>query len=323
MARKPKAAPLRSQIAAHLVSCAPDTEREALVADGTFTREFGLPIARTLHFSSTLGVDAEQFANALRKILAGQSSAKVGVRTGKPITFRGKVGKHGSVTLTAKGVSITDDNSGVLAPQQSVRIRAIERLLVATLMPSGRAVFWRDLVKQRPPSSSEFLDLTDECRAVPEALLERIRQTRTLSLDALVPFEIAYYRALLPEPNVNQAYDAYLRDTLTNERTYQLGMNVRLASARISISGLSQSLIPFDLLKSMGVTDLETLIGREDPFSLLFAFEAATRRALPTRPLSRSAPKRLISYSTTERKQEQERPFSAPARYCRSSDCRE
>lgn len=279
MARKPKVAPLRSQIAAHLVSCAPDTVRKALVADRTFTREFGLPIARTLHFSSTLGVDAEQFANALKKILAGQSSARVAVRAGKPITFKGKPGKDGSVTLTTKGVSITDDNGGVLAPKKSVRIKAVERLLGETLLPSCRAAFWRDLVKQRSLSSSEFLDLIDECRAVPEALHERIRQTRTLSLNALVPSELAYYRALLPEPNVNQAYDAYLRDTLTNERAYQLGMNVRLASARISISSLSQSLIPFDLLKTMGVTDLETLIGREDPFSLLFAFEVATRRA--------------------------------------------
>jgi hypothetical protein len=261
------------------VSCAPDTVRKALVADGAFTREFGLPIAKTLHFSSSLGVDAEQFANALKKILAGQSSARVAVRGGKPITFKGKLGKDGSVTLATKGVSITDDNGGVLAPQKGVRIKAMERLLGETLLPSRRAAFWRDLVKQGPPSSSEFLDLIDECRAVPEVLHERIRQTRTLSLDVLVPADLAYWRALLPEPGVGQAYDAYLRDTVTKERAHQLDMNMRLAHARTSISGISQSLIPFDLLKSMGAADLEALIGREDPFSLLFAFEVAARRA--------------------------------------------
>lgn len=283
MVRKPKVAPLRSQIARHLVSCAPDTVRKALVADATFTREFGLSIAKTLHFNSTLAVDAEQFANALKKILAGKSSARIGVRTGKPITFKGKLGKDGSVTLSTKDISVTDDNGGVLAPQKGVRTKAIERLLRETLLPSGRAAFWRALVKKRLLSSSEFLDLIDECRAVPEALHERIQQTRTLSLDTLVPSEPAYYRALLPEPHADQAYDRYLRDTLTNERVYQLGMNMALAPTRISISGLSQSLIPFDLVKSLGTTDLEILIGREDPFSLLFVFEVATRR-VPSDP---------------------------------------
>jgi hypothetical protein len=278
MARKSKAAPPRTQVAAHLVSTAPDPVRKALLADRSFTGEFALPVARTLHFSSTLAIDAGQFVGALKKVSAGQARVKVDVRGGKPLTFNGKVGKGGSVTLRAKDVSIAEDNAGLLAAERRVRIRAVDRLLRQALIPSDRAAFWRDLVKQRALSSSEFLDFLDECRAGPEALHERLYQTRKLSLDALVPLDPAYFRTLLREPKGDQSFEGYLRDTLASERAYQLETNERIACARMAVAAISQPLIPFELLESVEVAQLETVVTREDPFSLLFVFEVAVRK---------------------------------------------
>src|SRR5207249_4378108 len=77
---------------------------------------------------------------------------------------------------------------------------------------------------------------------------------------------------------VSTSLDAYIGNELSVARKALLVRHPKRGLRRIAFASLWQPLIPFDLLSSMGVVDIASLLHAEDPFSLLCGFELCRAR---------------------------------------------
>ena len=117
-----------------------------------------------------------------------------------------------------------------------------------------------------------------DARSTPEALLERLRDSRHLNPQSMVPAEPGYWSSLLPMAAPDVDFAAFIKGPLHVHHRDMLELNPQLACSRIGHTSAARVVIPFDLLQKRNPQDLETVLANDDPFSLLFAFEVAANR---------------------------------------------
>src|SRR5262249_20889613 len=79
--------------------------------------------------------------------------------------------------------------------------------------------------------------------------------------------------SLLARLEQSKTLPDFVANELATERAALLQSHRDRAIRRIAFAAVHQTLIPFDLLKTLKIEEVSKLLKAEDPFSLLFGFE--------------------------------------------------
>jgi hypothetical protein len=255
----------------------PAAVRERLLEDRPFAEELGVGVTTTMHLSATVSITADRFVDAVRLVLNGAPQVQITTTTGKALTFDATLSNDG-VTLVADEHTIAHPFIDALSPDREARLRAVENFSATLLVGPDRVDYWKALLAERGFTPTEYMDFVRDGRATPEMLFRQLQGRRNLDPATMVPEGLSYWSSILPIPEKGQAFADYVKAHLHPHQARMLTLNIPLACSRIGYSAASHNVVPFDLLQNLNPTDLEPSVAKEDPFSLLFAFEVAASR---------------------------------------------
>ena len=270
-------ADLKALGAALMIRSAPQAVRARLLADHAFTEELGVAVTNAMHLGPGLSITAERFVEAIRSALGGAATVDVTTQSGEAIHFEATLADT-TLKLAAKDITIEHPFVTVFSAERDARLQAARAFSADVLVAAERAEHWRRILGERALTPLEYMDLVRDARATPEALLERLRESRHLNPAAMVPEEPGYWSSLLPMPAPDQDFAAYIKGPLRAHYGHMLELSPQLACSRIGHTSAARAVIPFELLQKLKPQDLETALANEDANSLLFAFEVAASR---------------------------------------------
>ena len=263
--------------AAMMIRSTPQPVRARLLADHPFTEEMGVGVTTTMQLGPAISITADRFVDAIKAALGGAATVEATPESGDPIRFEATL-TGTTLTLASKDLTIDHPFVTVFSPEREARLQAAQAFSADVLVASERAEHWRRILAERALTPLEYTDLVRDARATPEALLERLRDSRHLNPESMVPTEPGYWSSLLPMAAPDQDFAAFINGPLHAHHRDMLELNPQLALSRIGHTSAARAVIPFELLQKVNPQDLETTLANEDPLSLLFAFEVAANR---------------------------------------------
>jgi hypothetical protein len=263
--------------ASTMVGTVPSAVRERILRDRIFCQELGIKVTSTMHLSPTVNITADRFIEAAKQVLNGAQQVEIPDSDGKVLKFDASL-SNGDLKLTALNHTIEHPFVEVLSSKRDVRLGALERISAELVIGADRTAYWRKVLGEGDLTAAEYMDFVRDGRATPEMLFVRLQDRRNLDPAALVPGDLNYWSALLPMPEQNDDFAVYINGRLLAHQTHMLSLNPRVACSRIGYSAMTVEVVPFNLLQQITVEDLDAIVEKEDPFSLLFAFEIASKR---------------------------------------------
>ena len=263
--------------AALMIRAAPQPVRARLLADHPFTEELGVGVTNAMQLGPGLSITADRFVEAIGSALGGAGTVEVTTQSGESITFETTL-TGTTLKLTSQELTIEHPFVTVLSPERDARLQAGHAFSAEVLVPAERAEHWRRILSERALTAAEYMDLVRDARATPEALLERLRESRNLNPTGMVPEDLSYWSSLLPTPAPDQDFATYIEGPLQAHHTHMLVLNPKLACSRIGHTSAASAVIPFELLAKFAPQDFATALANEDALSLLFVFEVAAGR---------------------------------------------
>lgn len=260
-----------------MLNAAPEKVRKRVLTDREFTYAVGIRVKTTMDLSPKVRIGADRFVEAVRVLLSGIAEVEIRLESGKKLRFRGERDTH-TMKLSSGSHQIVHPFIDILSIDRAVRLKAIDAFEVGTLPAPETASFWRSVLDQRPMDAAEYMRFVRDYRASPEMLLTRLEQPRSLNPATMVPLDLTYWSTLLPLPASENDFESYLTNTLHPHFKKALELNGELACSRMGYAAVCPEVVPSPLIKAISVQDLEWCVEKEDPFSLLFAFEVAADR---------------------------------------------
>lgn len=174
-------------MAAQVLNQSPRAVAAALLGDRNFTNSLNISVSVTFNVGHDLRVEQGSFTDAVKRLTQGVRHVKIRTAEGQLVSFEGQREDGGFFTLSSEKVRLTNIEADVLSIDQEARLRSLDRVLKAHLIPSARAVYWREVCAGSPLSADEFVALNRDTLATPESLQARLQFWETLSLEQLVP----------------------------------------------------------------------------------------------------------------------------------------
>jgi hypothetical protein len=247
---------------------------DRILSDRSFVVRMGMTVQSTLHFDGTTQVTADDLVLAARSVLRGSTTVEIRTKGGERLSFKGQI-SDGSLLLTPEsGPALVYDYVEALSSDVSVRLAAIDRLVRETLVSTSRGEFWRTIAASGDITATDFVDLIKDIRATPEMLRDQLRGVPNLGRDALVPRDPSYWSTLLPLTEGDD-FESYVGKRLPAHQESLMKLNPKLAMSRIGYTAATPSTVRNDLMGSLKPEDFSICTQKNDPFSLLFAFEVA------------------------------------------------
>jgi len=255
-----------------LINPLPAAARASLLMDQGFSRDLGIKPKFWFPLDRDLAVEIGSLNNALRAAVSGRKSARVSLREGKQ--RRVKLGlRRGAATIELDKREFAFPDADLLASERPKRSRALSRVLKdRPLLPEEERA-WKAILGKRALGDREYMELMTALNATPEAVGKELQKPRNLGSDDFMPDEATYYQRLIAPLAGSTTLSAFIEGELSSARRALLAAHPRPALRRMAYSALAQPLIPFDLLASLRISHVASLLEAEDPFSLLFGFE--------------------------------------------------
>jgi hypothetical protein len=264
---------VRAALAGFVLDPLPAAIRGELIRDQAFNAKLGISPEFWLPLTANVAAESVSLHNALRSAVDGQTSAVLDLRDGGREKVELRRLKGGAVALVLRGRTYSFANVDPLASDQRMRRRAVNRVLAATpLMPSEEDD-WRSLAHDRALTEREYIDFMSDIRDTPEALHAELKQPQELSGETVCADDIRYFERLVGPRPTSVDLNAYIGNELLAARAELYKRHPDRALRRMGFSALWEPLLPFDLLRSIQVTDTKPLLKAEDPYTLLFGFE--------------------------------------------------
>lgn len=263
---------LRARLAAIILNPLPATMRRGLFEDEAFLDSLGLSPKLWLKIDDDRSAEATSLHNSLRLAIDGKKSSNLELSDGSRPRIRLQRHEGGSVTLHLQKKRYSFLNADPLSSDKAKRLTAIDRLFAAYPLLSVEEEHFRSIANQRELADREYVDLMTRLQETPEAFSENLKKPQELSAENLFCNQILYFERLVAPWGASTNVDDFL-GKLSSARAELLARRPRTALRRMAFGALWQQLIPFELLASVKLKDLQLLLDAADPFSLLFGFE--------------------------------------------------
>jgi hypothetical protein len=268
-------------LVAMLINPLPAPARMDLLLDERFCADLGIKPKLFYPLGRDQSVETVSLHNALRAALAGRKSARLILKDGRNVRVKLAVQRGGKASFILKNEGFAFTHADLLSADHPKRLKALKRVFNAQPLLADEEASWLAIAAERPFTDREYDDVMTSLGATPEALVAELQKPQQLDSDNLMPDSPSYYEGLVAQLGESGNLEDYIGGELSAARTSLISRSPQRALRRIAVSALWQPLIPFDLLASLGTTDLAPLLGAEDPFSLLFGFELC-RALLPS-----------------------------------------
>ena len=276
MELKPKE---RAELFGRIVNSLPPPARGRLLLDKEFYSQFGVAPKSWFPLGKEAEVEVKSLHNALRAAVLKRKSATVELRNGQRARVRLELEKAGQaiVELAQKKFAFAD--ADLLSRDKKTRVKALRRVFARRPLDAPEQDRWFEISSQRSLEDDEFIALMVSLGATPEAVRDAFREPQELDPEKLMPDVANYYRRLVGGLEDSSSLREYIKTELAKGRQDFFQNYPQQALRRLGFTALWQPLIPFELLSSLQMGDLTSLLQAEDPFSLLFGFELCCRQS--------------------------------------------
>jgi hypothetical protein len=261
-----------------MVNPLPTSARGELLTDEGFCKQFGITPAFWFPLDAKTAAEVDSLHDALRAAVSGKSSVTLKLRDGRKVRAKLGVGKNGEAMLQIRKKGFAFSDADVLAWDREKRLKALSRVFASRPLGVDDEERWQSMASNRALTDREYVDLMTALAATPESVRDRFLKPQNLDSEQLIPDAPEYYTRLVGPFPVSTGLDAYMRNELAVARKALIEGHPKRGLRRLGFAALWQPLIPFDLLSSMAVADIASLLHAEDPFSLLCGFELCRAR---------------------------------------------
>src|SRR5262245_59826248 len=160
---------------ARMVAAAPESVRQAAMADGEFARHVGLKITRTLRSDVGYTFDLKELARVLMDVLEGAKEVRFETDDGT-IEAKGFVDVQGTAHIVTPKGTLIQPLAVLLGDDRAKRLASVDGCCRGALLPVAQATKWTEIAAQRPFTADEFWDLCTAEGETPEALLNKLQR---------------------------------------------------------------------------------------------------------------------------------------------------
>jgi hypothetical protein len=269
-----------------IVNSLPQAARGNIFGDRTLCEKFGIKPEFWLPLDPETGVETNSLHSALRAAVSGRKSAMVKLRDGRRVRAKIVAKKGGQATLQfgKRGFAFSDVD--LMSLDKRVRLNALKRVFAARPLAIEEEDRWRGVGADRALSDREFVELVTHLDSTPEAVGEQLVKPHNLDSERLMPANPGYYFRLVGRLGSSTSLSGYMANELAVARKALLERHPERAVRRAGFLAFWQPLIPFELLATIGVSDVSMLLQAEDPFSLLCGFELCCNRPKKNRAVA-------------------------------------
>lgn len=264
---------IRIALAAFAIEPLPATVRQRLLDDDTFSSKLGIKPKRWFRLDDESAAESESLHKALRTAVDGGTSAALSLRGRKRANVQLHYRTGGTVAIGLNDKTYTFENTDPLSSDRPRRQRGILRVLAENPLLHNEEDEWLALVPKREITGDEYMNLMSEIAQTPEALHEQLQRPQELDTGKLVPKSPLYFERLVGPRPTSGDFHNYIVSELQVARRNLLNRHRDRALRRLAFTALWQPLVPIDLLSSIRIEEVKSLLDAEDPYSLLFGFE--------------------------------------------------
>jgi hypothetical protein len=269
----------RAELFRLIVNPLPPPARGRLLLDKEFYSQFDIAPKSWFPLGKEAEVEVKSLHNALRAAVSKRKSAAVELRNGQRARVKLELGKAGQAIVKLAQKKFAFSDADLLSCDKTTRMKALRRVFAQRPLDVPEQDRWYEIASKRSLEDDEFIALMMSLGATPEAVRDAFREPQELNSDKLMPDEPNYYRRLVGRLEGSSSLREYIEAELAKGREALFQRYPQQALLRLGFTALWQPLIPFELLSSLQVRDLTSLLQAEDPFSLLFGFELCCRRS--------------------------------------------
>ncbi|MEQ1673401.1 MAG: hypothetical protein ABL893_21350, partial [Hyphomicrobium sp.] len=247
---------MKGPCASLFIANLPESLRKAAYRDPVLCADAGVTTVTQITFAGTFRYERAIFFNAARTAIDTGLPQRLATDDGKSTTVRAIGGPNAHLIVSDGTRSIVLRNFELLSRDPGKRRSVLNRLLGAHDLPPADANRWRQLCRMRPLDADELdafkRDLVDTSCSVRHQLM-KVRRTKELSLDEIVPRSRRYFERLVGHVDKGVLQPALLKDA------------IRLAHQSIPLGSVPGSLPT--VLATAGSTDLvpDWILGRIPP----------------------------------------------------------
>ncbi|MBZ9868517.1 hypothetical protein LB515_24360 [Mesorhizobium sp. CA15] len=256
-----------------LVNPLPSEVRSKLLLDEGFCANFGIEPQFWFPLNDVSSVTSDSLHQALRGAIAGKKSAFLKTQSGPDIRAELGMGDEGQATLVIDQKGFAFSDADLLSDERDTRIKALTRVFAAKPLRGDEEEKWLAIAGERALTDREYVTLKTALAATPEAIKTQLRAAQELDVDSLMPDEPDYFGRLIAPLSDSRDLETFNRSELATARKSLVERQPKRALRRIAFAALWQPLIPFEILASIGSSDISSLLEANDPFSLLCGFE--------------------------------------------------
>ena len=268
---------LRKRFMADLaVSLHPNIQRE-LIDRGNIATSIGLKTTPVVVFNGTHTLVVESFVAALRSGLDGKTAATIKMGDGSERAVKLQYASPGNVTIAFNDAKFTFTEADLLTGTKAARKRALKRVFSQAPLASDEEKNWFKRAEKGALSAKEYTDLVEQLRGTPENVIAILRAPQPLNAQKLIPKELSYYARLVGSVQNVPNFADYLQREHKEHSSWLLRRGP-VGLRRLAYSAVARSLIPFDELGTLPLSQIAELLTAEDPFSLVFGFDVCQYR---------------------------------------------
>jgi hypothetical protein len=246
----------------------PNIEGELLDVEG-FADTLGVKVTRIITFDGTHSMTATSFVDALRGAAGGRKAATISLAVGKKLKAKLAFELPGTATVGFENNKFVFGDVDLLTSIPASRKKALRRVFGSRPLTSEEESKWFQAAKRSRLTNEDYTGLVEALRSTPEHVAGMLAKPQPLSVEKLVPNNLAYYTRLIgPVPTPPS-------DISRSQREHDKWLVAKgfVGLRRLAYSTIAQGLIPFDDLDGVALSDIAKLLTSADPFSLMFGFE--------------------------------------------------
>jgi hypothetical protein len=254
----------------------PNIEKELFELEG-FANTLGVKVVPIVKFNGTHSITVDSFVDALRGAVRGRKTATVSLTDGKKVKAKLAFEPPGTATITFENNKFIFGDVDLLSSTLPSRQKALRRAFGSKPLTSLEESKWMNTAKADRLTNEGYTELVEALRGTPEHLAGMLAAPQPLSVEKLVPNDLAYYARLVgPVPAQPSTQDQI--SASQSEHNKWLIAKGYVGFRRLAYSTVAQALIPFDDLDGVPLSDIAKLLTAADPFSLVFGFELSRYR---------------------------------------------
>jgi hypothetical protein len=265
----------------------PASVQATALADRDFVARYQIPVSPLpMIFQDSIKISRDALFAAFDKAGDGSVVEFSVMELDKPVVLNVRIADDGAGIVEAGGRGTRIVNAGLWHRDPQRRRQILEKMLLRCTLASRYATEVREIVSTEPFTEELFVAASDLLNATPEEfsiqLASKLSRPSLGELDFL-PSDPRYWENLLPLPSSAQSLAEFVGAELRDARNLRMAENSVEAMATISLQFAGQETVPHDWFNGQTAENViayvEGLLGFEDHFALVAAFEICAHRA--------------------------------------------